>query len=100
VGGNVGEPRILSRKNPIYPEALRANGIEGDVMIRAIIGIDGGLLSARVVNTQVDPQLARTAIEAVNQWRYSPAQLNGLPVETDTVITVAFRLKSPSDIGN
>ncbi len=100
VGGNVGEARILSRKNPIYPDALRTAGIEGDVVIRAIIGKDGNLLSVRVVNTQVDLQLARAAVEAVNQWRYSPALLNGVPTETDTIISVGFRLRSTSDTEN
>jgi protein TonB len=100
VGGNVGEARILYRKNPIYPDAARAAGIEGDVIIRAIIGKDGNLLSLRVVNTQIDPQLARAAVEAVNQWRYSPTLLNGIPVETETIMTISFRLKSTTDTEN
>jgi TonB family protein len=94
IASEVGEAQILSRKNPIYPAAARAAGIEGDVIIRAIIGQDGNLLSVRVINTQVEPQLARAAVEAVNQWRYSPALLNGNPIETDTIITVGFRLRS------
>ena len=61
-------------------------------MLHAIIGIKGGPLSLRVVNTQVDPELARAAVEAVSKWRYSPTLLNGDPIEGDTTVTVNFRL--------
>jgi len=38
-------------------------------MLHAMIGIKGDPLSLRVVNTQVDPELARAAVEAVSKWR-------------------------------
>jgi protein TonB len=44
------------------------------------------------MNSQVDPQLARAAVEAVSQWRYAPTLLNGEPIEIDTTISVNFRL--------
>jgi periplasmic protein TonB len=45
-----------------------------------------------VVNTQIDPELARAAVEAVSKWRYSPTLLNGDPIEVDMTITVNFKL--------
>ena len=39
-----------------------------------------------------DPELAQAAINAVRQWRYEPALLNGQPIETATTITVNFQL--------
>jgi len=44
------------------------------------------------VNIQVDPELARAAVEAVSQWRYSPTLLNGEPIEVETTIMVNFKL--------
>jgi len=44
------------------------------------------------MNSQVDPQLARAAIEAVSQWRYASTLLNGAPIEIDTTISVNFTL--------
>jgi len=40
----------------------------------------------------VDPDLARSAVEAVSQWRYTPTLLNGEPIEVDTSIMVNFSL--------
>jgi periplasmic protein TonB len=62
------------------------------VILHAIIGMKGDPLSLRVVNTQVDPELARAAVEAVSKWRYSPTLLNGDPIEVDTTVTVNFKL--------
>ena len=44
------------------------------------------------MNGQIDPELARAAVEAVSEWRYVPTLLNGNPVETEIFITVSFHL--------
>src|SRR2546429_4497536 len=43
-------------------------------------------------DSQIEPELARAAVEAVSQWRYQPTLLNDEPVEVDTTITVHFAL--------
>jgi protein TonB len=40
------------------------------------------------------PILVPAAIDAVKQWRYRLFQLNGVPVEVETVITITFRISS------
>jgi protein TonB len=40
-----------------------------------------------------DPLLSPAAIEAVQQWRYEPWQLNGQPTDMDTTIDLVFSLK-------
>jgi len=92
VGGNIEPPRLLNKVQPTYPAAAKSMGIEGTVVLRAIIGMDGSPLSLRVVNTQVDHELERAAIEAVSKWRYSPTLLNGKPIEVDTTVNVNFKL--------
>jgi periplasmic protein TonB len=57
---------------PVYPESERSAGIDGTVILHAIIGMNGKPLSLRVMNSQIDPELARSALEAVSQWRYTP----------------------------
>jgi len=89
-------PKLLNKVQPIYPEAAKAAGVQGSVILRAVIGIEGNPLSLRVMNSQVDPELARAAVEAVSKWRYSPTLLNGEPIEVDTTITVKFTLSSSS----
>ena len=82
--------KIVSRPDPIYPDWARRAGIQGDVVLHAIIGTDGRILELHVVSG--NPALVRAALEAVRQWRYQPTLLNNEPVEVETTITVRFVL--------
>lgn len=92
IGGSVEAAKVLTRVQPVYPESAKAAGAQGTVVLHAVVGMEGKLLSLQVLNSQIHPDLARAAVEAVSQWRYQPTLLNGEPVEVDTVITVNFKL--------
>jgi D-alanyl-D-alanine endopeptidase (penicillin-binding protein 7) len=57
---------------PVYPPALKAAGIEGNVTLRVTIEKDGSV--SDVENWAGNPQLAQAAIEAVRRWRYLPRE--------------------------
>ena len=92
IGGNVEAAKVLTKVQPVYPENAKAAGVQGTVVLHVIVSKDGRPLLLQVLNSQIDPELARAAVEAVNQWRYQPTLLNGEPVEIDTTITVNFKL--------
>ena len=75
------------------PGTLQAQGIEGTVLLEAIISKDGMPLSLIPKNTAVDPAFVTAAMDAVSQWRYQPTLLNGEPIEVLTTITVDFKLQ-------
>jgi TonB family protein len=91
IGGNVQQARLVRQVKPVYPQDLKDQGITGVVRIKAIISKTGDLLNPVVVNT-VNPAMAQAALDAVKQWQYSPALLNGRPIEIMTSIDVAFEL--------
>ena len=93
VGGNVQRARMIHHVQPEYPEQARAEGVEGTVLLEAVISVSGQPVSLNAVNNLVDSRLIAAAVEAVSQWRYQPTQLNGQPVEVATTITVGFRLR-------
>lgn len=93
VGGNIQAGKIISKVPPVYPEKAKSAGVQGTVVLHAVIGVDGRPLSLRVMNAQVDPDLARSAVEAVSQWRYTPTLLNGEPIEVDTTIDIVYSLQ-------
>jgi TonB family protein len=94
LGGDIQAPKLLNKVQPLYPAAAKAAGIEGTVILHAIIGMEGNPLSLRVMNGQIDPELTGAAVEAVSKWRYRPTLLNGDPIEVDTTIMVNFKLLS------
>ena len=91
VGGNVQAAKLIAQVRPAYPEALEKQGIEGSVILRAVIGTSGQILSLSPFSDP-NPGLTKAALDAVRQWRYTPTLLNGEPVEVVTTITVGFRL--------
>ena len=92
IGGNVQAAKVITKVQPIYPESAKAAGAQGSVLLHVIVSKDGRPLSLQVLNSQINPDLARAAVEAVSQWRYQPTLLNGEPVEIDSTIQVKFTL--------
>ena len=93
IGGNIKQPMKTFDVRPIYPESMRAAGLEGVVPMEAVIGVDGRVLFARVVSAQVAPEFAASAIAAVKQWQFTPTLLNGVPVEVQVAVSVSFGLE-------
>jgi len=91
VGGNLQAAHLISQVKPEYPEAQQKQGTEGTVILRAVIGTSGQILSLSPFN-DADAALTKAAMDAVRQWKYTPTLLNGEPVEVVTTITVGFRL--------
>jgi TonB family protein len=91
VGGLVQAAKLVNHVVPVYPASAEKQGIEGTVILRAVIGTSGQMLSLSPYN-DADPALTSAAMEAVGHWRYEPTLLNGVPVEVVTTITVVFRL--------
>jgi TonB family protein len=56
---------------------VRSDGSVGDVKV--VQGLGGGL--------------NRTAVDAVKQWRFSPARRHGVPVDVMVEVAVAFKLR-------
>jgi TonB family protein len=74
-------PNIL-RIPPEYPPAARGSGLRRTVRLRVLIGVDGRVREAEVIDG--DPGLTKAALESVKQWVYQPTLLNGAPVEVTT----------------
>jgi protein TonB len=90
VGGQIRQPTLLRRVNPLYPPEARAARVQGVVILEAVIGVDGRVCDARILRSI--PLLDQAAIDAVRQWEYTPTLLNGAPVPVIMTVTVQFTL--------
>jgi TonB family protein len=84
------DAHLIASRVPVYPETAKIDGIEGSVLIQAIISTEGTVKRVHVL--QGDSHLRSAAIEAVYKRRYRPYLLNGRPVDVATTITVDFDL--------
>ena len=92
VGGNIKQPTKTKSVAPVYPESLRASGLEGTVKLDVLIDVSGKVTSVRVVNSLVHPAFADAAATAVRQWEFTPTLLNGTPVEVAMTVLMSFSL--------
>jgi TonB family protein len=89
-GGVVSAPKLIRKVQPIYPSLATTNRVEGDVQVEALIDPTGKVTSTKAISGPM--LLRRAAMDAVQQWRYSPALLDGKPISVQYKVTVSFRL--------
>jgi len=87
-GGKVVPPEPIYKKQPEYPRMARQTGASGIVEVDAIIGTDGRVKNPKV--SKCNPMLQKAAIDAVLEWRYKPAMLDGKLVESSVQIRLNF----------
>lgn len=86
------QTRIIHQVMPDYPEPAQKAGVQGTVLLNAVISAEGNVLQVKFLS---GPEtLAATAMDAVRWWRYEPYFVNGQPVTVETTVAVTFRLGS------
>jgi protein TonB len=76
---------------PIYPAIARSAHVQGVVILEAVLDAQGRVTSVYVLRSI--PLLDEAAVVAVQQWRFTPALLNGGPVPVVMTVTVNFTLQ-------
>ena len=84
------EKRIVTKVEPVYPEAARKAGLQGLVVMDAVIAPDGTVKRLRPVSGP--DLLAQSATAAVQSWKFEPYLSSGKPVEVETTIAIEFQL--------
>ena len=86
---------VLERKvDPKYPPAFVNAHVEGEVILYAIVRKDGSVDSIQRVRG-LEPQLDQNAMEALREWKFSPATRDGAPVDIEAVVHIPFRFRAP-----
>jgi len=86
-------PVPISKIIPEYPRIARQRGIEGQVILEAIVGTDGRI-EPEVMVIQSVPPFDQATIAALRQWRFRPARGNdGTPVRVSLRVPFRFVLR-------
>lgn len=93
VGGDVKAPVLINRVEPIYPEEARKARIMGIVIVEAMVSEDGVVKNVKVIKP-LPFGLDQAAVDAVKQWTFKPATLDGKPVAVLFNLTVNFKLQT------
>ncbi|MEA2173050.1 MAG: hypothetical protein QOD00_642 [Blastocatellia bacterium] len=88
--------RILTRPQPQYTESAHEHGIEGTVVIRAVLDSSGEMKSIRVVSG-LPYGLTEKAVAAAHQIKFVPAVKDGRPVSQYIQIEYNFTFYDDAD---
>jgi periplasmic protein TonB len=91
VGGDVKQAHLLSSTQPTYPVLAKNQHIQGDVRIDALIDANGHVSAMKVISGPM--LLHQAAMDALKEWKYQPATLDGKPVPMHLTVTLQFRLQ-------
>ena len=91
VGGDVKPAHLVKSVPPLYPQMARTQRISGNVSIDAVVDVDGNVGTTKVLSGPAI--LHRAALDAVKQWRYEPAMLDGKPTASHLTVIVQFRVQ-------
>jgi TonB family protein len=82
-------PKVLLQVRPVYPADMHAQGVNAEVTVDFIVDPAGAVRNAYALKSS-RPEFARSAVEAVSQWRFEPGQVAGRKVNTHMQVPIVF----------
>jgi TonB family protein len=96
--GPITEPIKIHAPAPEYPEDLRQAGVEGIVLLQAVITSNGMVETVQVLSPDASPEaMVESAFAAVKEWTFTPATMDGEPIAVEYVLAVRFNLDDKLD---
>lgn len=92
--GAVIKARPMTRYNPapFYPYLALQRGYEGEVVLVVAVGKNGTADNVEIAESSGYGVLDASAVKTVKKWRFEPAKLFGLPVDSELEIPIKFEL--------
>jgi TonB family protein len=91
VGGSVKAPVLLKSVEAHFTNAARKARLEGSCLISIVVDRNGMPQDIRITKS-LDDGLDQNAINAVAQYRFKPAMIDGEPVPAVMNVVIEFRL--------
>lgn len=80
--------QVLKRVPPIYPLIAKQRRLSGVLEVQADVGKDGKVSNLQLLS---GPTIFKdAAFDAIKQWQFRPAKLNGQPIDQSTKIRLQF----------
>jgi periplasmic protein TonB len=87
------DPKFIGNFQPEYPQSMAAREIEGSVRIKVLVGSNGRVREAIIVQASHAAFGDATIKQALRAWRFIPATRDGAPVEDWQILTVRFDMQ-------
>ncbi len=91
--GVVEPPKVRKAPRPVFPVGARDWGLQGAITVQVILTKDGRVTQPLVLADLDAATITFSALEALRQWTFRPAHLEGRPVSVFYNLTVNYRLR-------
>ncbi len=88
IGPDVTPPKVIKQVNPRYPTSKGVRAV-GSVIIALVVSSKGLPKDPRVLKG-IDADLDQSAVDAVKEWRFTPAQKNGKTIAVRVSVEIRF----------
>ena len=85
------KPTLVKYVAPEYPEMARLSQLEGTVIVKVLVGADGNVKDAQVIQG-VHPLLNKAARDAAMKAKFIPGKQRNIPVKAWMALPYRFRL--------
>src|SRR5512145_478346 len=86
-------PELIELVPAEYPPEAERAGVEGTVVLSVVVGEDGTVRQAEVVDPGPHPALGPAALHAAAQLRFRPAEIDGVPAAVEISFRYDFVLR-------
>ncbi len=91
IGHGVSPPHVVFSPEPQFSESARQAKYQGTVVLALVVNKEG-----RPTNIHITAPLGYgldvKAVQAVETWRFKPAEKDGQPVATEIAVEISFHL--------
>jgi periplasmic protein TonB len=91
-GSGIEPPRLLREVKADYTEDARRRSVSGDVVLEIVVRRDGTVGDVKILQGLAGG-LNDRAVQAVRQWRFTPARRQGAAVDVVVEVAVEFKLR-------
>jgi TonB family protein len=91
-GSGIEPPRLIREVKADYTDDARRRGITGDVVLEIVVRRDGSVGDVTLLEG-LGAGLDQRAVNAVRQWKFSPARRRGEAVDVIVEVAVEFTLR-------
>jgi len=85
-------PQIVRRTDIAYPESAQKAKLAGAFFCYLRVNESGDVADVKIKDS-LSPDCDQAAIEAMKEWKFTPAQKNGKPVAAWVVVPINFQLE-------
>jgi protein TonB len=93
-GGDFDSPPVpVNKLPPTYPNSLLGKGIGGRVLVSCTVDAEGRVTNTAIKQSSGHAELDKSAITAVNKWKFKPATKGGKKIKATCIVPFNFEVK-------